>query len=85
LLHSVYCATAKPRLENPDAGLPGSQEETLTLTALASDFIQLGVDRVKSFLMARGVPEVNIQTEAFGEQKDLTDRQVRAVVAATPG
>jgi outer membrane protein OmpA-like peptidoglycan-associated protein len=35
-LHSVYFATAKPRLENPDAGLLASQEKTLS--ALASDF-----------------------------------------------
>ncbi len=36
-LHSVYFATAKPRIENPEAGLLGSQEKTLT--ALASDFL----------------------------------------------
>jgi len=36
-LHSVYFATAKPRLEAPDAGLLASQEKTLT--ALASDFL----------------------------------------------
>jgi outer membrane protein OmpA-like peptidoglycan-associated protein len=35
-LHSVYFATAKPSLENPDAGLLASQEKTLQ--ALASDF-----------------------------------------------
>jgi outer membrane protein OmpA-like peptidoglycan-associated protein len=35
-LHSVYFATAKPSIENPDAGLLPSQEKTLT--ALASDF-----------------------------------------------
>jgi outer membrane protein OmpA-like peptidoglycan-associated protein len=35
-LHSVYFATAKPTLENPDAGLLASQEKTLI--ALASDF-----------------------------------------------
>jgi outer membrane protein OmpA-like peptidoglycan-associated protein len=35
-LHSVYFATAKPRIESPDAGLLASQEKTLT--ALASDF-----------------------------------------------
>ena len=35
-LHSVYFATAKPSVENPDAGLLPSQEKTLT--ALASDF-----------------------------------------------
>ena len=36
-LHSVYFATAKPSLENPDAGLLASQEKTLN--ALASDFV----------------------------------------------
>jgi outer membrane protein OmpA-like peptidoglycan-associated protein len=36
-LHSVYFATAKPTIENPDAGLLASQEKTLT--ALASDFL----------------------------------------------
>jgi outer membrane protein OmpA-like peptidoglycan-associated protein/opacity protein-like surface antigen len=35
-LHSVYFATAKPSLENPEAGLLASQEKTLN--ALASDF-----------------------------------------------
>jgi outer membrane protein OmpA-like peptidoglycan-associated protein len=36
-LHSVYFATARPTLENPDAGLLASQEKTLN--ALASDFL----------------------------------------------
>jgi outer membrane protein OmpA-like peptidoglycan-associated protein len=36
-LHSVYFATAKPTIENPDAGLLASQEKTLK--ALASDFL----------------------------------------------
>ncbi|MFZ0275546.1 MAG: OmpA family protein [Candidatus Sulfotelmatobacter sp.] len=36
-LHSVYFATAKPTIENPDAGLLASQEKTLT--ALARDFL----------------------------------------------
>jgi|HubBroStandDraft_6_1064221.scaffolds.fasta_scaffold00044_34 outer membrane protein OmpA-like peptidoglycan-associated protein len=36
-LHSVYFATAKPALENPDAGLLASQEKTLS--TLASDFL----------------------------------------------
>jgi outer membrane protein OmpA-like peptidoglycan-associated protein len=36
-LHSVYFATAKPSLENPDSGLLASQEKTLT--ALAGDFL----------------------------------------------
>jgi outer membrane protein OmpA-like peptidoglycan-associated protein len=36
-LHSVYFATAKPSIENPDAGLLASQEKTLRV--LASDFL----------------------------------------------
>jgi outer membrane protein OmpA-like peptidoglycan-associated protein len=36
-LHSVYFATAKPRMEDPNAGLLASQEKTLT--ALATDFL----------------------------------------------
>ena len=35
-LHSVYFATAKPTLQNPDAGLLASQEKTLS--TLAADF-----------------------------------------------
>jgi outer membrane protein OmpA-like peptidoglycan-associated protein len=111
-IHSVYFATAKPRLENPEAGLLGSQEKTLT--ALASDFLvylqvkpdarltlqghadprgsveynqelsQRRVDRVRGFLTSLGVPLSNIATEAFGEQKNLTDKQVRAAVERNP-
>jgi len=111
-LHSVYFATAKPRLENPDAGLLASQEKTLT--ALASDFLiylqakpdarltleghadprgsveynqalsQRRVDRVKGFLAALGVPAANIQTEAFGKQENLTDKQVKNAVERNP-
>jgi outer membrane protein OmpA-like peptidoglycan-associated protein len=36
-LHSVYFATAKPTIDNPDAGLLASQEKTLN--ALAGDFL----------------------------------------------
>jgi outer membrane protein OmpA-like peptidoglycan-associated protein len=111
-LHSVYFATAKPRVENPDAGLLGSQEKTLT--ALAGDFLiylqvkpdahltleghadprgsveynqalsQRRVDRVKGFLSNLGVPLANIQTEGFGEQENLTDKQVKAAVERNP-
>jgi hypothetical protein len=42
------------------------------------------VDRVKRFLIAQGVPEASIQTKAFGEQKNLTDRQVRDAVERNP-
>ena len=111
-LHSVYFATAKPTLENPDAGLLASQEATLT--TLASDFLiylqvkpdarltleghadprgsaeynqqlsQRRVDRVKGFLAGLGVPAANIQTEAFGKQQTLTDRQVKDAVERNP-
>ncbi len=111
-LHSVYFATAKPRLENPEAGLLASQETTLS--ALASDFLiylqvkpdarltleghadprgtldynqqlsQRRVDRVKGFLAGLGVPAANIQTEAFGKQENLTDKQVKKAVERNP-
>jgi outer membrane protein OmpA-like peptidoglycan-associated protein len=111
-LHSVYFATAKPTIENPDAGLLASQEKTLT--ALAADFLiylqakpdarltleghadprgsveynqglsERRVDRVKRFLVEQGVTAANIQTKAFGEQQNLTDRQVRNAVERNP-
>ena len=111
-LHSVYFATAKPRLEDPDAGLLPSQEKTLT--ALASDFLiylqvkpdarltlkghadlrgsaeynqllsQRRVDRVKGFLAGLGVPAGNIQTEAFGQQENLSASQVKSAVERNP-
>jgi outer membrane protein OmpA-like peptidoglycan-associated protein len=111
-LHSVYFATAKPSLENPDAGLLASQEKTLN--ALASDFLtylqskpdasltleghadprgsveynqalsERRVDRVRRFLVEKGVPAANLQTKAFGEQANLTDRQVRDAVERNP-
>lgn len=45
---------------------------------------QRRVDRVKGFLVALQVPAGNIQTEAFGEQKNLTDRQVKDAVEKNP-
>jgi len=111
-LHSVYFATAKPTIENPDAGLLASQEKTLS--ALAGDFLiylqakpdarltleghadprgsveynqglsERRVDRVKRFLVEQGVPAANIQTQAFGKQANLTDRQVRNAVERNP-
>jgi outer membrane protein OmpA-like peptidoglycan-associated protein/opacity protein-like surface antigen len=42
------------------------------------------VDRVKRFLVEQGVPAANIQTKAFGEQQNLTDRQVRNAVERNP-
>jgi outer membrane protein OmpA-like peptidoglycan-associated protein len=45
---------------------------------------QRRVDRVKGFLTALGVPAANIQTEAFGEQENLTDSQVKSAVERNP-
>jgi outer membrane protein OmpA-like peptidoglycan-associated protein len=42
------------------------------------------VDRVKRFLVEQGVPAANIQTKAFGEQRNLTDVQVRNAVERNP-
>ena len=111
-LHSVYFATAKPSLENPDSGLLASQEKILT--SLAGDFLiylqskpeahltleghadrrgsveynqrlsERRVDRARRFLIAQGVPEASIQTKAFGEQENLTDRQVKDAVERNP-
>jgi outer membrane protein OmpA-like peptidoglycan-associated protein len=111
-LHSVYFATAKPSLENPDAGLLPSQERTLT--ALASDFLiylqakpdarltleghadprgsveynqmlsERRVDRVMRFLVGLNVPAANIQTHAFGQQQNLTDKQVKSGLEQNP-
>jgi outer membrane protein OmpA-like peptidoglycan-associated protein len=111
-LHSVYFATAKPSLENPDAGLLASQEKTLN--ALAGDFVaylqskpdarltleghadprgsvefnqalsERRVDRVRRFLIEKGVPAANLQTKAFGKQENLTDRQVKDAVERNP-
>src|SRR5580693_8040155 len=54
-LHSVYFATAKPSLENPDAGLLPSQEKTLK--ALASDF--------QIYLQAK--PDANLTLEGHAD------------------
>ncbi len=111
-LHSVYFATAKPSLENPDAGLLASQEKTLN--ALAGDFLiylhskpdarltleghadprgsteynqalsERRVDRVRRFLIEKGVPAANLETKAFGKQENLTDRQVKDAVERNP-
>ncbi len=111
-LHSIYFATAKPRVERPDAGLLASQETTLS--KLASDFLiylqtkpdarltleghadprgsvaynqslsERRVDRVKRFLVGGGVPAANIETKSFGEQQNLTDKQVKDAVERNP-
>jgi hypothetical protein len=42
------------------------------------------VDRVKGFLAGLGVPAGNIQTEAFGQQENLTASQVKSAVERNP-
>ncbi|HWX54715.1 MAG TPA: OmpA family protein [Verrucomicrobiae bacterium] len=111
-IHSIYFATAKPNVENPDGGLVASQETTLN--TLAGDFRTLlqtkpdahltleghtdprgsveynqalserRVDRTKRALVALGVPAANIETKAFGKQRNLTDVEVRNAVQQNP-
>ena len=45
---------------------------------------QRRVERVKGFLVALGIPANNIQTEAFGKQENLTDKQVKDAVERNP-
>jgi len=42
------------------------------------------VSTVKSFLVAQGVPEANIDTKAFGKEDNLTTDQVKAAVEGNP-
>jgi len=111
-LHSIYFATNKPRVENPDGGLLPSQEQTLV--SLAEDFkkyletkpdahltleghadprgsmeynqalSERRVDRTKRFLVEHGVPTANLDTKAFGEQKNLDEAQVKDAVEKNP-
>jgi outer membrane protein OmpA-like peptidoglycan-associated protein/opacity protein-like surface antigen len=111
-LHSIYFATDKPRVENPDGGLLPSQEQTLI--SLADDFkkyretkpdahlileghadprgsaeynqalSERRVERTKRFLIEHGVPDGNVETKAFGEQKNLDEAQVKDAVERNP-
>jgi len=111
-LHSIYFATARPRVEKPDGGLLESQQQTLI--SLAEDFkkylvtkpdarltleghadprasaeynqalSERRVDRVQRFLTEHGVPSANLETKAFGEQRNLTEDQVRDAIARNP-
>jgi opacity protein-like surface antigen len=42
------------------------------------------VQAAKQFLMERGVPAANIETKAFGLQRNLTDGEVREAVESSP-
>ncbi len=111
-LHSIYFATDKPRVENPDGGLLPSQEQTLV--SLSEDFkkyletkpdahltleghadprgsveynqalSERRVERTKNFLVEHGVPAANLETKAFGEQKNLDEAQVKDAVEKNP-
>jgi outer membrane protein OmpA-like peptidoglycan-associated protein/opacity protein-like surface antigen len=73
-LHSVYFATAKPTLQNPDAGLLPSQEKTLS--TLAADF--------RTYLQSR--PDVLLTLEGHADPRGsveynqaLSERRVNRV------
>jgi outer membrane protein OmpA-like peptidoglycan-associated protein len=42
------------------------------------------VDRVKGFLVEQGIPEANIETQAFGKDHNLTTEEVEGEVASNP-
>jgi hypothetical protein len=42
------------------------------------------VNRTKSFLVEQGVPEANIDTKAYGKQRNLTDAEVKEAVENNP-
>ena len=42
------------------------------------------VARVKSFLVANGIPDANIETRAYGKQRNLTTEEVRQSIANNP-
>jgi outer membrane protein OmpA-like peptidoglycan-associated protein len=42
------------------------------------------VEATKRFLVGLGVPEANLETKAFGEEKALSDDQVKEVIAQQP-
>jgi len=42
------------------------------------------VERTKQFLLEHGVPAANIETKAFGEQRNMTEAQVRDAVEQNP-
>jgi outer membrane protein OmpA-like peptidoglycan-associated protein len=64
-LHSVYFATAKPRLEDPGAGLLPSQEKTLI--TLASDFL--------IYLQAK--PDARLTLEGHADPRGSADYNQR--------
>jgi outer membrane protein OmpA-like peptidoglycan-associated protein len=73
-LHSVYFATAKPAVEDPDAGLVASQKKTLNM--LASDFL--------TYLQSK--PDARLTLEGHADRRgsveynqDLTQRRVDRV------
>jgi outer membrane protein OmpA-like peptidoglycan-associated protein len=42
------------------------------------------VERVKTFLIEHGVPAANLETKAFGEERNLTEAQVKDAVEQNP-
>ena len=111
-LKSIYFATSMPPVENPNAGLVESQQQTLI--ALAADFkkyleskpeahlmleghadprgrteydqklSERRAERVKSFLVERGIPEANLETKAVGARHALTEAAVKNALENDP-
>src|SRR5258708_3106277 len=59
------------------ADIRGTDEYNQTLS-------ERRVNRPKSFLVEQGVPDTNIDTKAYGKQKNLTDAEVKEAVENNP-
>jgi outer membrane protein OmpA-like peptidoglycan-associated protein len=69
----------------PDAHLTlGGHADPRASVAYNQALSERRVDRTKRFLIEHGVPEANIETKAFGEERNLTADQVRDAVEKNP-
>ncbi len=72
-LHSIYFPTARPTVNNPDAGVVDSQQQILK--SLASDFLKYLTYRPEAHLILGGHADVR-GSEAYN--KELTGRRVES-------
>ncbi len=69
----------------PDAHLTlGGHADPRASVAYNQALSERRVERTKRFLIEHGVPEANIETKAFGEERNLTADQVRDAVEKNP-
>jgi len=69
----------------PDAHLIlGGHADPRASVAYNQALSERRVERTKRFLIEHGVPEANIETKAFGEERNLTADQVKDAVEKNP-